>query len=157
MKTKYIIYAVAFLAAGCTDSSIAPLAGTWQGGFDGVPTDSRTIMRPEWTYKGYLQLYVTGMKCKMHLESEAQVLDITGTWSHKKDKIYVVPKDLAFDDRGGKLLQKPGLQPIDPTLVQTACTQELIFSDTDNPQHLTGLESTFGPMLGRFDFSKGTE
>jgi len=156
LKKLLAICAIA-LAIGCTDSSLAPLAGFWDGSFQGAPTDAKQAMRPEWTYKGYLQLYLTGMKFKMHLESDAQVIDINGTWSHKKDKIYVVPKDVVFDDRGGQLLQRPGLKPIDPAVVQKACSQTLIFAYTDNPQQLKGLEITFGPMLGRFVFTKGRE
>jgi hypothetical protein len=114
-------------------------------------------MRPEWIYKGYLQLYATGMKFKLHMESEVQIVDASGTWSHKKNKIYLSPTDVKFDDFGGKLLQRPGLKPVDPTQVQEALRQPLVFNYSDNPQKLVGLEITFGPMLGRFDFTKGEE
>jgi hypothetical protein len=146
-----------FVVVGCSDTSITPLAGFWQGQFDGAPSNPKEKMLPEWTYKGYLQLYATGMKFKMHLESEVQIVDVSGTWSHKKNKIYLAPDDVQFDDFGGKLLQRPGVKPVDPTKVQEALRQPLVFAYTNNPQKLEGLEITFGPMLGRFDFTKGQE
>jgi len=158
---KLILYAalifIALWVTGCSDTAIAPLAGFWQGQFNGSPSDPKVQMRPEWVYKGYLQLYATGMKFKMHLESQVQIVDITGTWSHKKNKIYLSPGDVQFDDFGGKLLQRPGVKPLDPEQVRDALRQPLVFSYTPSPQKLDGLEITFGPMLGRFDFTKGQE
>ena len=153
----FSLFVLLFVAISCTDSSLIPVAGFWNGGFDGSPSDPNVVMKPEWKYRGFLQLYVTDMKFKMHLESEVQIVDVTGTWEKKKNKIYVIPKDVQFDDKGGRLLQKPGVTPLDPDVVKKACSQELVFAYTDNPQELKGLEITFGPMLGRFDFSKGRE
>ena len=147
----------AMIVAGCSDTTIAPMAGTWQGEFTGSPSDPKVSMRPEWTYKGYLQLRATQMKFKMHLESQAQVVDAEGTWSHKKEKIYVTASEIKFDDRGGKLLQKPGLTPIDPDKVREALSRPLVFSFQENPQKLEGLKITFGPLLGNFVFTKGQE
>jgi hypothetical protein len=148
-----------FLAIGCSDPTIGPMAGMWQGQFDGAPTKPKETMLKEWTYKGYLQLYATGMKFKLLLESDVQIVDAIGTWSHKKNKIYLATKEVDFDDSktGGQLLQKPGLKPIDPTQVRNALQQPLVFNYIDNPQKLEGLEITFGPMLGRFVFTKGQE
>jgi hypothetical protein len=144
---------------GCTDAAIGPMAGHWQGEFNGSPTDPKVTMRPEWKFKGYLQLYATGMKFKMHLESQAQIVDATGTWGHKNNKIYLATDKVEFDDSktGGQLLQKPGLTPIDPTDVRDAISRPLVFSFSDNPQKLEGLKITIGPLLGRFDFTKGQE
>ena len=152
-----VLITLLVLGIGCSDTSIAPLAGFWQGQFNGTPSDPKVQMRPEWIYKGYLQLYATGMKFKMHLESQVQIVDVSGTWSHKKNKIYLSPADVQFDDFGGKLLQRPGVKPLDPGEVRDALKQPLVFSYTPSPQKLDGLEITFGPMLGRFDFTKGQE
>lgn len=161
MKSRIIclllLFAFACIICGCSDSSIGPMAGFWQGQFNGAPANPKDQMRPEWTYKGYLQLYATGMKFKLHMESQAQIVDTSGTWSHKKNKIFLTTTDVQFDDLGGKLLQRPGVKPLDPTQVQTALTQPLVFTYSDSPQKLEGLEITFGPMLGRFDFTKGQE
>jgi hypothetical protein len=147
------------LAAGCSDPAIGPMAGMWQGQFEGAPSKTNVQMRKEWTYKGYLQLYATGMKFKLHMESDVQIVDVLGTWTHKKNKINLATKEVDFDDSktGGQLLQKPGLKPIDPTQVRDALQQPLVFDYIDNPQKLEGLKFTFGPMLGRFVFTKGQE
>ena len=160
MKKIFLAALLALLligVTGCSDTSIAPMAGFWQGQFDGTPTDSKVQMRPEWIYKGYLQLYATGMKFKMHMESQVQIVDVNGTWSHKKNQIYLSPDEVKFDDFGGKLLQRPGVKPLDPEEVRNALKQPLVFSYSNNPQRLQGLRITFGPMLGRFAFTKGQE
>jgi hypothetical protein len=159
MRSRRFLLLTLLLAicVGCSDTSIAPLAGFWQGQFDGAPSEVKVKMRPEWTYKGYLQLYATGMKFKMHMESQAQIFDVDGTWSHKKNKIFLTPSEIKFDDFGGKLLQRPGVTPIDPTKVQDALGHPLVFDYSEDPQNLKGLEITFGPLLGRFDFTKGQE
>ena len=159
LLVSVLITLLALLNVACSDTSIAPLAGFWEGQFNGSPSNPTVKMRSEWTYKGYLQLYATGMKFKMHLESNVQIVDIDGTWSHKKNKIFLSTNKVAFDDSktGGQLLQKPGLTPVDPTKVREALQEPLVFNYSDNPQKLEGLEITFGPMLGRFVFTKGQE
>jgi hypothetical protein len=158
MKHRVLfLFLLLVVAVGCSDTSIAPMVGMWQGGFDGKPTDPGVTERPEWVYKGYLQLYATGMKFKMHLESEVQIVDVSGTWTHKKEKIYVSPVEVAFDDRGGELMQRPGAKPVDPELIRQALSHELVFTYKPNPQSLVGLEMTLGPMLGHFAFTKGRE
>jgi hypothetical protein len=158
-RTVALLLLLIVVVCGCSDPSITPLAGMWQGKFEGAPVDVQVAMRKEWIYKGYLQLYATGMKFKLHIESSVQIVDAEGKWSHKKNKIYLDVAEVKFDDSktGGQLLQKPGLTPIDPTKVRDALTQPLVFTYTDGPQKLEGLKITFGPMLGRFVFTKGQE
>lgn len=153
---KVLIVAL-LLATGCTDSSIIPIAGYWTGGFNAKPADPKVRMRPEWVYKGYLQLYATGMKYKMHMESVAQIVDVSGTWQKKKDKIYLTSNLIEFDDKGGDLQRPVGVKPLPPPDVRQAYGQVMGFNYVADKHELDGLDMSMGPIIGRHVFIKGGE
>ncbi len=148
---------VFIIAAGCTDSSIIPIAGYWTGGFNAMPADRKVKMRPEWVYRGYLQLYATGMKYKMHMESVAQIVDVSGTWQKKKDNIYLTSNLIEFDDKGGNLQRPVGVKPLDPQEVRQAYSQVMSFKYVEAKHELDGLDMSMGPIVGRHVFIKGGE
>ena len=145
------------LAIGCTDSYIIPIAGYWTGEFKAQPAEAGQQMKKEWAYKGYLQLYATGMKYKMHMESVAQIVDISGTWKKKKDKIYLTAGQIDFDDKGGDLQRPLGVTPISPDLVRQAYSQEMVLKYEPSKSELDGLEMSMGPLIGHHVFTKGGE
>lgn len=152
-----LLIAFAFLGLGCSDPSIIPFAGYWDGEFKAQPADAAAKMRPEWVYKGYLQVYATNRVFKMHMESVAQIVDINGHWTHKGDKLYLKADKVEFDDKGGKVARPIGVNPIDPDAVKGAYTREMVFVLSPDKQYLTSLEMSMGPILGKHVFKKGGE
>lgn len=159
--TQIASYAIAaatlFLAGGCADETRVPFARFWQGEFQGASGDPKTPMRKEWVYKGWLQVYITGNKYKMHMESIGQILDISGTWTHKADRMLLTATNIDFDDRGGEMMLKPGVKPIAPDLVRDAYSRPLVLVLQPDKQTLVGLEMSIGPIVGKHLFRKGGE
>jgi hypothetical protein len=154
---KLLCVLLLIVTTGCTDSSIIPIAGYWTGQFNAKPADPKVKMRPEWVYKGYLQLYATGMKYKMHMESVAQIVDVSGTWQKKKDKIYLTSNLVEFDDKGGDLQRPTGVKPLDPQVVRQAYSQVMGFNYDAAKHELDGLDMSMGPLIGTHVFIKGGE
>ena len=156
MRRLFCLFAM-LLAAGCADTSIIPFAGYWTGEFKARPSDSKQKMRPEWVYKGYIQLYATGRKFKMHMESIAQIVDIDGTWTNKGEKAYLKANKIEFDDRGGEIQRPSGVVPVPPEDVQTAYNRPLVFVLQPDKNTMIGLEMSIGPLIGHHVFTKGGE
>lgn len=114
-------------------------------------------MRREWVYKGWLQVYVTGERYKMHMESVAQIVDISGNWTYKGNKIYLTAKDIVFDDRGGELQRPEGVLPLPPEEVRETYSHGMVLSLQPGKTKLVSLDMTLGPLVGTHVFTKGGE
>jgi hypothetical protein len=145
------------MAFGCADTGIVPFAGYWQGKFEGIPAEPEFNMRPEWAYKGFLQIYGTRHRYKMHMESNAQIVDIAGTWTHKGNRLFLKANDIQFDDRGGAIVRPRGVVPIPPEDVRKAYGKEMVLVLDPQKNRLESLDMTLGPLIGRHVFTKGGE
>ena len=151
------VLALMLLVGGCSDPSIIPFAGYWDGQFKVQPADPGVKMRPEWVYKGYLQVYATNRNFKMHMESIAQIVDISGKWTNKGNKLYLKADKVEFDDKGGKVVRPNGVNPIDPDAVRAAYSQEMVYEMSSDKKYLTSLDMSMGPVIGKHVFKKGGE
>jgi hypothetical protein len=155
MKRALALLPLALIASACNDPHVVGLAGMWDAEFKIL--EPKTGVRPEWNYRGFLQLYATGNKFKMRLESNAQIVEMDGVWTITEDdkNLTLEFKEIKFDDRGGELRRPPNVQPLDPTAVRQAYSGKMPLKLDRQTNTLTGLEMDLGPLVVQHIFKKG--
>lgn len=139
------------LLCGCTsDPSVVKLTGNWEQEFVSKGP------QPHGPLKGYLQLYLTEEKFKLHLATTEQTFELLGKWKRKGRRITLVPRvvdPLSFTDfqpANEDSPRKPNLMDKD---VLTRTYGRGLVLDLDEKEHtLTSLLLDLGPMQGRHVF-----
>ncbi len=155
MKRHSLLILLLF-AAGCGDKTILPFLGKWQGQFEvqrmqvpGTESD-----RKRESLKGYVQVYADKHKFKMRMEGEQEAVDLTGTWSIKRQQITLQFSDVVVDDMGGEQFRDPNRKFIAPIDLRAAYSKPLVLNLSTDKKHLDGLTMTMGGLTGRHVYVK---
>ena len=157
MKKLCLALPLLLLCGGCNrNSDLLPFLGKWLGRFEiseiqGGGT-AQDIKRE--TLKGYVQVYATSRSYKMEMEGEQEVINITGTWTIKANRITLTPKSIIIDDKGGEDKRDPNKKFIASKDVREAYGRPLLLVESADKKSLTGLKITIGNLLGIHRFVK---
>jgi hypothetical protein len=143
---RILLLAPFLLLVGCVDKDRAPVLGTWTGGFY---TDQAEVLR------GYLQLYKTGDKFKMHLNNKDQEMNIDGTWTIAKKRIELHVSDIKFENPAEEVQKALKLRIFPSEQVRTAYAKPIILNIKLDENELNGLTMTLGDIQGKHVFKKG--
>jgi len=155
-----LIIAVSFAIiaeASCSNKDIMPFLGKWSGGFNvqrvtvGADTPKD---RERSSLHGFVQIYATNRKFKLHLEGEQEALDLTGTWTFKKNRMTLTTTDFAVDDQGGADMRNPNMKFIPADELRVGYTRPMVLDLSPDKKHLSGLPITIGGLVGKHDFAK---
>lgn len=131
--------------------------GRWKGGFtvesvtNGTDTaDSRHAHRLE----GFLQVYLTNHKYKLHLEGQQEGIDVDGTWTANGDRLTLNPKAVAIDDQGGEEKRDPNKPYIPNEDVLATYNKPIVLVQSADKKGFQGLKVTLGNLLGSHAFVK---
>jgi hypothetical protein len=156
--------AFCLLLAGCNDR-LRPYLGHWDGEF---AVSSSSVPAEPLKLHGYVQLYETGDKFIIEIANPVQKLTLKGNW--KLLKLAARPTehgdfsarmvDLFVTDFGLEQLPVERLRVthrayIEPAALHAAFGKPVVLRLSEDGKHLEGLLTTIGPMMGRFEFSKG--
>jgi hypothetical protein len=141
--------------AGCSDKKIIPLLGRWEGGFTAeqiAGAQPKDIKR--FDLKGYLMLYATEYRFKMHLEGEQEAVDLSGSWAPKGAQVILTPKDESIDDYGGADVRNPNKRFIPIPLVKQAYSSPIVLNVAAGNKKLSGPLFSIGQLSGRHEFAR---
>ena len=131
--------------------------GRWKGGFtvDAVQKGPDTPeARHGQRLEGYLQVYLSGHRYKLHLEGQQQGIDIDGTWTAQGNRLTLTPKAVAIDDQGGEDKRDPNKPYIPNEAVLDAYNRPLVLAQSPDKKSFQGLKVTIGNLLGSHAFVK---
>lgn len=143
--------------ARSANQDLRPFLGKWSGQFtpdsfrSGPDTEED---RRRSRLEGYIQVYATGRKFKMHLEGEQQAIDVTGTWTSKEKRLNLTPLDVQIDDQGGEEKRDPNKKYIPAEAVRAAYSKPLTFQLAEDGKSLKGLPISLGEMIGSHQLVK---
>lgn len=134
---------------GCGSGELGRHAGVYPTGSFAIESGN-----PFYRSNGMLALYVNETKFRMEMRLPNQEFDVTGTWRAQADRILLAADRFEFknpteDDQ--RTLAHP---IISPDAVRAAFGHELVFEASSDRRRLTGLKTSLGPLLGRFEFSR---
>lgn len=151
-----VLIAFTMLATN-SNKDLVRYTGRWKGEFavesitKGEDTEeARTRNR----LGGYLQVYLTGHKYKIHLEGLQQGIDIEGTWKAQGDRLTLTPKAITIDDQGGAEKRDPNKPYIANESVMEAYNRPMTLSQSSDKKKFQGLKMTIGDLLGEHRFVK---
>ena len=146
-----------FLLAGCNhNAELLPFLGKWLGRFEvsdiqGGGT-AKDMKREQ--LRGFVQVYATDRSYKMEMEGEQEVIDITGNWTIKGNKITLMPKVVKIDDQGGAEQRDPNKKFIPSDEARAAYGRPLLLAETTDKKALNGLRISIGKLIGTHHFVK---
>jgi hypothetical protein len=140
-----------------SNQDLRPFLGKWSGEFK--PESFRTGQGSEEDLRrsrleGYIQVYATNRKFKMHLEGEQQAIDVTGTWTFEEKKLNLTPLDVQIDDQGGEEMRDPNKKYIPADAVRATYSKPLSFRLGGDGKTLQGLPISLGEMIGSHRLEK---
>lgn len=140
-----------------SNRDLIPFTGRWGGGFtiDSVqsgPDSEAERKRNKLT--GYIQIYLTGRKYKLHLEGEQQGIDVDGTWTAKGEKVTLKPTEVKIDDRGGPEQRDPNRPYLPNEDVKAAYERPMVLSQSADKNSFQGLPMSVSRFIGKHRFEK---
>jgi hypothetical protein len=164
LRTAFIIatlfaaalFALTLRATG-SNRELIPYTGRWAGGFEidtvtqGPATEE---VKRQNRLTGYLQVYLTGRKYKLHLEGIQQGIDIDGTWTAKGRRIILTPKEVKIDDRGGPEMRDPNKPYLPNEDVTAAYSKPIVLDQSEDKQSFQGLSVTVSRFIGKHAFKR---
>ena len=146
MFRKVALVALAVCALGCGNRTEMPLYGNWEGRFE---PDRATDL----DMKGYLQLYATNHKFKMHVGGRNQTFDPTGVWRLQGRQIVLDIQDMQISGLTAQEAEERKALYIDPKVVRGAFGKSLVLNLSADQTQLRGITLTIGSTQGHFSFS----
>ena len=154
MRRSWMLIPVLALA-GCGTKEGMAYFGRWSGRFAVESAEgSSEGDRLRSGMKGYLQIYATERRFKMHLEGEQQNVDVSGHWEIKKRRLTLRSNDIQIEDPGEEL-SDPTRKRLPPRALRDAYARPLVFDLSPDGRALTGLTTSVGTLVGRHLFTKG--
>lgn len=166
MKRKnvfWILFAIVALtiivfANSNPNSALVPYYGKWSGGFNVEAFrlgQGNQKLRDRASLRGYLMLYATGKKFKLHLEGEQEIIDLDGTWTVEKERVMLRTTATKIDDMGGEEARDPNKFFVTGEAVRDAYARPIPLRMSKDRQKLTGLRITIGEYEGTHEFTRG--
>ncbi len=148
--------ALGILLCGCSgdETPIARAAGSWPGQFAVESADGKTdkaAIDAE-LMKGNLHLYATGMKFRLEMNTKHQGFTIGGKWTAQKDRVTITADTWEFDNPTDEDQKALGLKLISPDDLRTTFGHAVVFDESADKRKLTGLKTSLGKLVGRFEF-----
>lgn len=145
-----ILILILLAVAGCEQRpEMSKVAGQWPGEFTAEGDAAGT-----YRLKGYLQLYLTGEKFKMEMSSRDQGFTVTGKWTIKGGSVRIVGDGFTFDNPTEEDQKVFRMKLISPDQIRTTFSHGLVFKASEDRKTLTGLKTSFGSILGSFNFDR---
>lgn len=151
-----VLFALTLRATG-SNRELIPFTGRWGGGFEidtvtqGPASDE---VKRQNRLEGYLQVYLTGRKYKLHLEGIQQGIDVDGTWTAKGRRITLTPKEVKIDDRGGPEMRDPNKPYLPNEDVTAAYSKPIVLDQAEDGKSFKGLSMTVSRFIGRHAFKR---
>lgn len=143
--------------ASHSNKDLVPFLGKWTGGFNvqrvTKGADSATD-RERSSLHGFVQIYATNRKFKIHLDGEQESLDITGEWTFKKNRMTLTTTDFVLDDQGGEDMRNPNMKFIPAEELRLGYSRPLVLDLSPDKKKLSGLPITIGNLVGKHEFIK---
>ena len=159
-RIKVLLLAPLALLCGCNfgDKKVMRFLAIWTGGF----TVQQVIKgadspkdRAGYNLKGYLKILSNRQEFWIHLEGSQQGVDIKGNYKLEKDRITLkIGPATKIDDFGGIDKRNPNLKWIPSEDLQASFGRPIILDLSKDGMKLTGLITTIGPVLGKYEFTK---
>lgn len=150
------LFAFTIRAIG-SNRDLIPFTGKWTGGFE-IDTVTQGPDSAEEKKRnrldGYLQVYLTKRKYKLHLEGIQQGIDVDGTWTVQGRRITLKPEKVTIDDHGGAEERDPNKPYIPNDDVNAAYYKPIVLDQSADKQGFKGLAVTVGRFIGRHSFSR---
>jgi len=145
--------------SSCSNKDMLPYLGKWPGGF--VVSEVRrgpntSVDQKRSSLKGFVQIYATNHKFKLHLEGEQETIDVDGDWTRKAKRMDLRVQHVVIDDQGGAALRDPNRKFILPDDIRAAYSRPLILDLSADGKNLNGLPMSIGDLTGRHLFAKET-
>lgn len=134
--------------SGCAPKAEMALYGNWPGSF------AETVSERGFELKGYLQLYATGHRFKMHLGNQTQTYDATGSWQDTGRQVLLNIKDIAFQGMTKDEAETRKVMFLDPDRVRDAYGRMLILNLSRDRKTLQGLPMKMAGFNGAHRFEK---
>lgn len=140
-----------FSLIGCDRKpEMAKVAGFWPGKFSVESGGSAS----DFELKGYLQLYLNNNSFKMEMSTVNQTFTATGKWSIKGDRVHVQGDTFTFDNPTDEDQKALSIKLVTPEQVRATLGGGLVFVASEDRKSLMGLKTSFGPVLGHFEFQR---
>jgi len=151
-----VSFAVVYQASS-SNKTLVPYLGKWTGAFNvqrvTKGADSTTD-RERSSLHGFVQIYATNRKFKIHLDGEQESLDVAGVWTLKKNRMTLTVTDFVLDDQGGEDMRNPNMKFIPAEELRIGYSRPLVLDLSPDKKKLTGLPITIGNLVGKHEFVK---
>ena len=104
--------------------------------------------------KGNLELYVTHSKFKLDMATRNQKFSINGTWKAEKNRATLTMDGSHFENPTPEDEKALGLRIIKPAEIQAVFGHPFVLDESPDRRRLTGLKTSLGHMIGRFEFER---
>lgn len=152
MRILAAILALALIAGCSNETDVSRAAGNYPGTFK--PDDAAPQSFKDDPLLGYLQLYAGKSKFQLELQSKMQSVVIEGTWTAKADKLRLVGDSYTFQAPPEEEVKARNLQLVSAEAVRQLFGKGVVLTLSDDRRKLTGLKSSFGPLMGHFEFTR---
>ncbi|HVT10854.1 MAG TPA: hypothetical protein VHE55_01195 [Fimbriimonadaceae bacterium] len=148
---------IGLLLWGCgANGAVTRAAGSWLGQFDieSVAGKSDPAAIQAEAMKGNLELYVNGSKFKLDMKSAHQGFTVNGKWTADKGRVTMTTDSYHFDNPTEEDQKALNLRIITPDEIRAVFGHPVVLDETADRRHLTGLKTSLGRLLGRFEFER---
>lgn len=149
---------IGLLVLGCSanDGAVTKAAGSWPGQFhiETVAAKSDPAAIRAEAMKGNLELYVTGSKFKLDMKTANQGFTVNGKWTADKGRVTLITDNYQFDNPTEEDQKALNLRINTPDEIRTLFGHPVVLDETGDRRHLTGLKTSLGRLMGRFEFER---
>ncbi len=142
-----VIALVLLTLVGCGPKPEMALYGNWEGGFSETGKSEPQV-------KGYLQLYATGHRFKLHLGNADQSYDVAGMWRLNERQVLLAIKDINFAGLTKQEAEERRKPYMDPAEIRTDYGHQLILNLSSDKKSLAGLPMKIAGNEGAHAFEK---
>jgi len=131
--------------------------GHWEGGFRVVSVGGSTdpVKCRDYSTDGVLQLYGYGGKSfKLEVHNLTQGMDLGGSWKIDGNVATLRFKQFTFPGPSIDVLEAQGKPFVEPAVLKKWFQEPVRLQLDKNLQHLTGLTTRFGDIVGHYEFTR---
>src|ERR1044072_6209602 len=155
---RYVAGFALLALIGCSHK-LTPMesaAGSWPGQFivESASGVDQAVELEKWTMKGNLWLFVTKDKFRLEMGTAHQSFTVEGKWEAKAGRITMRGDSYEFEfpkEEDQKAMKMP---IVTADQIRATFHNPLVFDESPDRKNLTGLKTSLGPLIGKFEFTR---
>jgi hypothetical protein len=156
MRLRWLLFLL--LLTGCKGNSqpVTRAAGSYPGQFHIESVDGKedpALIKAN-EIKGNLELYLTQNKFKLDMASFHQDFSIEGKWTADKTRVTLTSDKFDFKNPSEEDQKALKLKILQPDQIRAVFGHPVVLETSADRRRLTGLKTTLGNLLGRFEFER---